>query len=242
LDIRYSISCALSIAWLSEAAKNIFSTDRRLMDIALDYGFGSQESFSRAFKRMFNVQPSQWREKGVEFSHLLMPACSKEDLCFINQRIISPPAIENRARIYLYGLMSSENGNDETSGNLFQKLHDDLLSLCIPGQRKKIIEVSTSISQDKNRRYLFLGIEEINLFRPPTPVVQFNIPAGSYASIHARNEDRMAARNYLYHTWLAGKGFIPAGYMEIVVYDHDYLQTEMSTMSVPIQPLNFSGK
>lgn len=227
---------------LSEAAKEILCTDRRLMHIALDYGFGSQESFSRAFKRMFNVQPSQWRENGVEFSYLLMPPCSKEDLNFINQRIFSPPTIENREKKTLYGLMSFGSGNAENSGDLIQNLYEDFSSLLFPGRQQKIIEVSVFVNQNKKRCYFFLGIEEKNPFQPPTPVMQFTIPAGLYACISARNEDRRAARDYLFHTWLAGKGFLPAGYLEVVVHEKKFSQTEMKLMIVPIQPLRITRK
>ncbi len=42
---------------LSLAAGEIANTDRRILDIALDYGFESQEAFARAFKRFAWVAP-----------------------------------------------------------------------------------------------------------------------------------------------------------------------------------------
>ncbi len=226
---------------LSEAAKMILSTDRRLMDVAMDYGFSSQESFSRAFKRMFNIQPSQWRENGVEFSHLLMPPRSKEDLRFINQRGFSSPTIEKREKIILYGLMSSLRGSEEISSCQLP-LHEDLLSLLVSGRQPILFEVSTSITKHNKRVYVFLGIEDKNLFRPPTPVVQFTVPAGSYASIRVRNEDRQAARTYLSHTWLAGKGYLPKGLLEICTYDLTIKQSKTIILFVPIDPVFVSGR
>ena len=59
---------------LSEAACALLDSDDRIIDIALDYQFNNHETFSRAFKRMFDTQPSQWREVGRIPRRSLMPA------------------------------------------------------------------------------------------------------------------------------------------------------------------------
>lgn len=47
---------------LSKAAKRVRDTDDTILDIALDAGFTSHEGFSRAFARMFDLSPRQYRE------------------------------------------------------------------------------------------------------------------------------------------------------------------------------------
>ncbi|PIE93266.1 AraC family transcriptional regulator [Bacillus fungorum] len=44
---------------LTHAAQVLVSTERAVIDIAVQYGFSSQEAFTRAFKRMF-----QYKKKG----------------------------------------------------------------------------------------------------------------------------------------------------------------------------------
>jgi AraC family transcriptional regulator len=46
---------------LTEAAKELMESNAKLVDVALKYQFGSQETFSRAFKRMFKVSPGEFR-------------------------------------------------------------------------------------------------------------------------------------------------------------------------------------
>lgn len=46
---------------LSCAYIDLTNTDKRVIDIAFDYGFQSQESFSRAFKDMFQIPPGMLR-------------------------------------------------------------------------------------------------------------------------------------------------------------------------------------
>jgi len=47
---------------LTRASYDLLHTDRRIIDIAFDFGFGSHESFSRAFKKMFLLAPSKFRK------------------------------------------------------------------------------------------------------------------------------------------------------------------------------------
>lgn len=47
---------------LTEALRELIGTDKRILDVALDCGFDSQESFSRAFKNHFGISPGKARE------------------------------------------------------------------------------------------------------------------------------------------------------------------------------------
>jgi AraC family transcriptional regulator len=48
---------------LEWAAMELLNTKRRILDISLDVGYETQESFSRAFKLQFNTTPSKFRNK-----------------------------------------------------------------------------------------------------------------------------------------------------------------------------------
>ena len=50
---------------LSKAAQTVMHTDMRLIDIALLYGYESQDSFTRAFRKFHGVSPSAARSGGV---------------------------------------------------------------------------------------------------------------------------------------------------------------------------------
>jgi AraC-like DNA-binding protein len=51
---------------LSVAAGEIIGTDKKIIDIALDYGFNSHETFSRAFKRIFDITPNDYRKLNTQ--------------------------------------------------------------------------------------------------------------------------------------------------------------------------------
>lgn len=50
---------------LTEAAKELTQSNIKIVEVALKYQFGSQEAFSRAFKRMFKISPGEFRKSKV---------------------------------------------------------------------------------------------------------------------------------------------------------------------------------
>lgn len=50
---------------LAVAAEALLNTERRVLDIALDSGFGSSEAFSRSFKSVCGLSPHAYRKRGV---------------------------------------------------------------------------------------------------------------------------------------------------------------------------------
>lgn len=50
---------------LSEACKVLLSEDKKVVDVAYQFAFKSHESFSRAFKRLFGMPPSQVTDEAL---------------------------------------------------------------------------------------------------------------------------------------------------------------------------------
>ena len=48
---------------LTRSALALRTTDKTVLDIALDFGYGSPEAFTRAFKNFYSITPSEYREK-----------------------------------------------------------------------------------------------------------------------------------------------------------------------------------
>ena len=46
---------------LHRAATELAASDKRIIDIAFDVGFLSQESFTRSFSKAYNITPAQFR-------------------------------------------------------------------------------------------------------------------------------------------------------------------------------------
>ncbi|MFA0440201.1 hypothetical protein BCU70_09140 [Vibrio sp. 10N.286.49.C2] len=50
---------------LSRAAEHLLASTSKITDIALEFGFNSEVSFSRAFKQLFGVSPRQYKQQGI---------------------------------------------------------------------------------------------------------------------------------------------------------------------------------
>lgn len=48
---------------LSRAADALAHTDRRILDIAVQFGFSSHEAFTRSFKKVYGLSPRQYRKR-----------------------------------------------------------------------------------------------------------------------------------------------------------------------------------
>ncbi len=57
---------------MTHAAHDLYMTDERILDISLKYHFESQESFSRAFKKLYGVNPGNFRKYKKEYHTLYM--------------------------------------------------------------------------------------------------------------------------------------------------------------------------
>ncbi|PFE05097.1 AraC family transcriptional regulator [Bacillus cereus] len=51
---------------LARAAYQLSHTEEKILDIALEHGFQSHETFIRAFKKLFQMTPSSYRKQGIK--------------------------------------------------------------------------------------------------------------------------------------------------------------------------------
>lgn len=61
-SIGMSVSEYIRMRRLANAASTLLYTDERIIDIAFYYQFESQESFTRAFKKLYHLPPGQYRK------------------------------------------------------------------------------------------------------------------------------------------------------------------------------------
>ncbi|MDF2925127.1 MAG: AraC family transcriptional regulator [Paenibacillaceae bacterium] len=58
---------------LARACDSLGNKNQRILDIALDWGFGSHETFTRAFKEAYGLTPEQYREHPVMLNQFDKP-------------------------------------------------------------------------------------------------------------------------------------------------------------------------
>lgn len=78
---------------LTEAARELSATTRRVLDVGVEFSFNNHETFSRAFRRMFDVAPAAWRNGENGNRPLALPRLSLQYLLHINHEDFSRPAL-----------------------------------------------------------------------------------------------------------------------------------------------------
>lgn len=92
------------------ACKMLTETDRKILDIALDCGFDSAQSFSRAFKAIEGMPPSEYRNKKNAPSIVSAEELVKRFTNRLKGGIMMNPDMIKRNRMILAG--ASDGGNE----------------------------------------------------------------------------------------------------------------------------------
>lgn len=58
---------------LARACDALLNKENRILDVAIEYGFGSHETFTRAFKDAYAITPAQYRDKPIVLNNFDKP-------------------------------------------------------------------------------------------------------------------------------------------------------------------------
>ncbi len=87
---------------LSRAAEQLLKSDQKVTDIALDFGFNSEVSFSRAFKQLFAISPRQYRLVG-KLNGIRLPLVMSPELP-LDQAATQVVRIESKPETQFWGV------------------------------------------------------------------------------------------------------------------------------------------
>ncbi len=225
---------------LTKAAAKLRSSSERIIEIALDSGFESQESFTRAFKTMFGANPSEYRKSDSDFGLRNLEAITAGLISHLRRGGINVnPKYETRGDFYVMGVGKIfERGRTQEIGNL---LWPRLLSRIdeIPNKLGKdgdfyiTYGVCKEIWQDnqiQDHFNYYAGVEVENGSIPLQNMELIYIPAQKYAVFTHRGavKDLSLTNQYIWGTWLPQSGYELAPASDLEIYpaafrpdDHD---------------------
>ncbi|MBN2009583.1 AraC family transcriptional regulator [candidate division KSB1 bacterium] len=194
---------------LSEAARQLIETDRKIIEIALDFQFNSAEGFSRAFRRMFQTTPTEWRKQTIPPAHSMMPLITEEYLRHINMGGIGPVVMKKKEAMQVKGMTVW--------------LENEPVDIKLVWQRVLALEQSSSEKRfairgyEDNEPFYIAGVlvPENVIGQPPWGLT--TIPAGMYICCehHGRYLALDFTRRFLFHTWKAKTGVVMRTDLEI---------------------------
>ncbi len=218
---------------LSRSLQKLLNRDLRIIDIALDAGFESQEAYTRAFKKAFSMTPGEFRAIGEKHLFLEKVQFDEEYLNHINSNLnMVPEIIELKERLFI-GAKTTYCGIESDKNNVAQKL-PKLWSEFLP----RLEEIRHSVSStcygiiqetegvaDELNYYAATEITEVSEIPNGLEVVK--LPAQKYARFTHKGEVKNLDMtvSYIYSTWLANSEFAYANEADLEVYGSAYHPT-----------------
>lgn len=194
---------------LSEAARELVQTDKKVIEIAFDYQFNSPETFTRAFKRMFGMQPNQWRKQGKLPTRAFMPPLSHAYLTHLNRGDTLKPVFIEKPAFFIAGLMTIITPTErETMPRLWERF-TQIITLPKTTTHTPYYSIAWYPDDWEEFGYFYMiGVEVPSLERLNAGCVVKAFPPASYASFihHGTWAERPLTLDYIYHTWLVKSG------------------------------------
>lgn len=231
---------------LTEAAKRLVKSDDRIIDIALDYQFSSQESFTRSFTNTYKVSPGKYRRRGV-FT-LLQKPINVENLVVVQGGHEVKPVIKEVGPLKLMGLIyEGKNQNQEIAQVWTQFIGrvSEINKIVSPskfyGMCEPLEENLEDIDLDDINEFKYLACVEVeDPINPPKGMTYWEIPKRKYLVFTHIGSPQTLGETYksIYSKWIPESGYQVLHAHDFELYDEAFNpESEDSKMYIyiPIQ-------
>ncbi len=199
---------------LSEAAKELASENIKVMDVVSKYGFESPNAFTRAFRNIYDINPSEVRSSKAALSVFPRESCRIDikGSPTMNYRIIQKPAFEiiGKGQLFDFDKFMKE-APKFWKKYVATKEYQSLCSLnngrC--GKVSQASLMSVYIPDENGRRSTFtdvLAVEDDSDSVIPS-LERFTIPAATYAEFNCTYNASAKMNKYIYGEWFSETGY-----------------------------------
>lgn len=194
---------------LSNAAIQLISTNRTILDISLDAQFESPESFNRAFKKWFGFSPKEFRNQKPEFHVTQRILLAPHDQCIQPDNIILTFMYLPEQTVMGVKTRTTLENNQQTLDipYFFEKVMKGNLLNMIPHviDPKKWFGIYSNMSDEEEFDYTVgLLVDKIEECDYST----HTLPASEYARFTVQGDPNQleAAWRYIYGAWMPNSG------------------------------------
>lgn len=189
---------------IAEAAHDLLQTDRKIIAITFDYQFNSPETFTRAFKRVFGMQPNQWRKQGRLGKAALMPRLTLAHLQHLAQGSYLQPVLLERPALTLAGVMTLIQEDPAVAEDLWRWFAHAIESQCDPANADVYGALQYPAAVPAAPYFFLLGMPLAEPWSSDPAWVTKTLPAQTCARfIHKGLRRNLSLTlDYIYYTWL----------------------------------------
>lgn len=191
---------------LSRAAHKLLYSERKIIDIALESGFDSAQTFSRAFKSVYQVSPSTYRNNRLDVFRGNKKEIDRSFLHHISSNITVQPQIRNIGSIYVAGIRGTAKlDNIFSLWQQFAQKQSDIpnghpscrtFGICEYKGDTETANYDMEVSE-------VIGMEVLTYDDLPSGIVTKTIPAGKFAVFTHKGPlaDILKTYQYIWGTW-----------------------------------------
>jgi len=210
---------------LTLAARELTSTNSRIIDIALKYNYDSPVSFARAFRNVHGINPLAARESGAKLTafprvsfHIELKGENDMDY-----RIIEKPAFKVAGRIRKFTNANKQNLVDIPKWwEAFSKSPEWQQIAEVAG--KKAGQVTTGMMLGicfdfgQKEEFSYAIAVELPKGKSPKPFETLDIPASTWAVFETTLDEISKCWDQIYREWFPSTGYEHSGGPEFEVY------------------------
>ncbi len=213
---------------LTSAAYQLLYTGKRIIDIAMDLQYESQESFTRAFKNEYSVTPGKYRKNNVYT--MALERLDVEKILKTDTREIQSmePVIKKMGEIKIIGAQLNTCTVDGSNFKQIPQFWDQFMSEKTADKipAKKDMKVCYGICDDYNfaeGTFAYIIAYEVTSHENiPPGLIAKTIPEAEYAVFTAKGKIPSSVQNmvgYIYGEWLQNSDYVRSDTPEFEYYD-----------------------
>lgn len=200
---------------LSEAAKRLKQSNQKVLDIAIEYQYNSQEAFTRAFEKSFGITPGKYRNCDIELS-------DQSKINFLDYKKnaaeeleVNKPVILQLETTKIVGYEYKTNLNNEQHYKEIPGFYEHFGAheyyMCIPNKIAPGMSYGIACQFEDNGAFSFVVGEAVEEESKELAegFIYMEIPAGKYAEFDASGSNGrvQSIRDFIYGTWLPNSNF-----------------------------------
>lgn len=196
---------------LTEAAKELRESRKKIADIALAYQFGSQEAFTRAFKAVFGLTPGEYRKKNqplfIEKPPLVPDKIEEHKELVVEPQLIGTPEIR------VVGIRCCSSFIENKVPEIWDTFLGRVNEIPLLGHERRFVglyKYIPAVGFSHRTEFCYLaGTLVQNAVELPMEMVGVTVPAATWAAFRLNDylSTREKAHQYIIGTWLPKSGY-----------------------------------